>query len=391
MSRITLKMSLDLEKKQGKTLYSADDLKRMMKKFMVVPYEERISLNADVSVRFRNSGHIMGASLIELWVRSADGVVKIVVTGDMGNENLPLLMPPEIIREADYVVVESTAGPIRRDYFGYAAFGKEIQKTLEMGGSVLLPAFVLDRTQTLIFVIGKLKEQGVIPRETPVYVDSSTAKEITKIYRKYSDNFRPEARKHVSFCGEPLTFPHLYEVSSRQALKMHSRGKPAIYVTSSAMLDHANAPRHLEKMIEDPRNLLAIVGWQAPDSTGWKLQQGARIIRFPIEESRKGGMRIRYVDKAVKMRIKTFDIFSYHADGCQILKWLSNFPKLKGVFVVHGNRDNTLRMAELIASRLGFKASAPGRGDDFTLSAQAQDYERIQIHDICADMEISEK
>jgi metallo-beta-lactamase family protein len=386
-----LKMSLELAKREGNAAYDLDDYDRMMDHFVAVSYNQTFNLTSDVSVRFRNAGHIMGSAIIELWIKNKDGTVKIVTTGDLGNSNLPLLENPEIIREGDYLLVESTAGAIRRKDAGFDAFGDEIKKTLKRGGSVLIPAFALDRTQRLLYIIGKLKRQGIIPDETPVYVDSFTAREITKIYRKYGKYFNPEARAHLSSGGDPLSFPNLYEISSRDALAMHELGQSAIYVSSSAMLDHANSPRHLEKMIENPKNLLAIVGWQAPGTPGWKLQRGAKTIQIPIEEYTDGKTGMRYAKKTVRMKVKTFEVFSYHADGCQILTWLSNFSKAKEVFVVHGDRENALGLAAMITKKLGFKASAPELDAVSHLSGRGQDYEIKRAHAICSGMEVSNR
>jgi metallo-beta-lactamase family protein len=384
---VNLKMGLAVAEKQGADLYDDGDYRRMMENFLAVPYDQLVELNSEVSVRLRNSGHIMGSSLIELWIRGPEGTVKVVATGDLGNDASSLLKKPDMIREGDYVIVESTAGPIKRKHKGFVGFGKEIQKTLKEGGSVLIPAFVLDRTQKVLYAIGMLKQKGIIPRDTPVYVDSGTARNITGIYRHYRQFFSSEAVKSFHDDGEPLSFQGLQEISSRDALMMHDRGEPAIYISSSAMLDHANAPRHLEKMIENPRNLLAIVAWQAPGTPGWKLQQKAKTLQIPVEEHTNGRTHVRLVEKPVRMRVKTFDMFSNHADGCQIMTWLSGFSKVKEVFVVHGDKENAVGLAEMIAQRLGFKTSVPAYGSMFPLSRGGQDYAIRRMPALCSGME----
>jgi metallo-beta-lactamase family protein len=388
---INLEMSLGVAKKQGTAVYDFDDYSRMMENYLVVPYDQTLELNPEISVRFRNSGHIMGSAIIELWIKNADGTVKVVAAGDLGNGELSLLRKPETIQEGDYVLVESTAGPIRRADTGFMTFGREIRRTLKAGGSVLIPAFVLDRTQNVLYTIGILKQRGIIPQETPVYLDSTTAHKITGIYRKYSKYFSWEASMRFDSYDDPLIFPNLYEISSRDALMMHDSGQPAIYISSSAMLDHANSPRHLEKMIENPKNLLAIVGWQAPGSPGWKLQRGVKTLQIPIEENTNGKAVVRHVEKPVKMRVKTFGMFSYHADGCQIMKWLSGFSKVKEVYVVHGEKKNAILMAEMITKRLGFKASAPELGAVSHLSGFEKDYEIRKIRALCSGLGTSNK
>jgi metallo-beta-lactamase family protein len=389
LAGVIVEMSMNIAEKQGRAIYGIEDYRRMMKNFMVVPFDRVLKLNPKISVRFSQSGHILGAAIIELWIENADGVVKVVATGDLGNENLLLLQKPEIIREGDYVLVESTEGPVRRAETDYVKFGKELQKTLKAGGSVLIPTFVLDRTQNIIYVIGMLKQKRIIPEDTPVVVDSGTAHKVTGIYREFKKYFRPGAVEHPDPHDDPLRFQHLYELNPQEALRMHDRDQPAIYISSSAMLDHANAPRHLAGMIENPKNLLAVVGWQAPGTPGWKLQRGARTLRIPVEGNTDGMTGTVYVEKTVKMKVKTFDMFSYHADGCQILTWLSNFEKIKKVFVVHGEKENALRMAELITERLGFKASAPLQGTVYRLSGREKDYARKKAGSFCSGMKTS--
>lgn len=388
LSRIVLEMSLKLAKERAS--YTVDDIVKMMDNFMTIPYNRTLNLNNELSVRFRDAGHIMGSSIIELWIRKENRKIKIVATGDLGNDHLSLLKQTDIIRDGDYIVIESTTGPIQRKSSSLETFGKEIRKTLKMGGSVLIPAFVVDRTQKLLYVLGDMKRKGLIPQEVPIYLDSPTARAVTKLYRTYSRYFGPNALSYQSCCGSPLSFPSVHEISSHDALMTHDRGQPAIYISSSAMLDHANAPRHLERMIENPMNLLALVTWQAPGSPGWKIQNGAKTIQIPIEEYGETGS-VRYVEKQVNIRVKTFDMFSCHADGCQILTWLSNFLKTKEIFVVHGEKDNAIRMAEIITQKLGLKATAPEMGAVAYLFAQGKDYsiKTLHHHDLCSGMETS--
>ncbi|MDQ1278450.1 MAG: metallo-beta-lactamase family protein, partial [Thermodesulfobacteriota bacterium] len=129
--------------------------------------------------------------------------------------------------------------------------------------------------------MGNLKREGIIPEQTPVYADSGMGRKITRIYGRYSGHFRPEARKFREGGKDFFNFPGLRDVSGAEAIRAHDLGKPAIYLTSSGMLDHGNAPQHLAKMIDNPNNLLAIVGWQAPGSLGSRLLAGERRVPIP--------------------------------------------------------------------------------------------------------------
>lgn len=386
LTAVVLKMNLGIAEKEGGSLYDYDDYEIMMKNFMVVPYGQMLRLNQEISVRFKNAGHIIGSAIIELWIKSEDGTLKVVATGDMGNESLSLLKGPDVIYDSDYVLVESTYGTAIRSNSDAIKFGREIEKTLKAGGSVLIPAFVLDRTQNVLYAIGTLKRRGIISEGTPVYVDSRTAQEITKIYRKYVRFFKPEVLKQQPYEGELFNFPHLYEVSSREALAMHERGSPAIYVTSSSMLEYSNAPIHLAKMVDNSKNLLAVVGWQAPGTLGWQLQKGKATIRIPVDGQESGKTGISHIEKPVRMKVKSFSLFSSHADACQILEWLSNFSKLKEVYVVHGEKQDALELADMITKRLGFKASVPQIGQTSLLSIYHKDYQLNKINDLCVGL-----
>lgn len=369
---ITLEGALKIDRERDAAGYGEEEIQKILRHYWAVPYDQEVSVSPQLSFRLRNAGHILGAAMIELWIRGRKGPVKVVATGDMGRSVHVLLPPPAVITDADYILVESTYGPIKRGYEDYRAFGTAIGQTLRSGGSVLIPAFALDRTQKVLEVLGRLKAERVIPTQTPVYVDSPSAQAITQVYRTYNRDLIPPSRQH-NLHGANLDFPGLRLVKSRQSLAAHAKRQPAIFVTTSGMLDHGQAPRHLERMIGDKRHLLAIVSFQAPGTLGALLQQGAKTVKIPLASVPGEEGAGAYEEKAVKMRVQTFELFSNHADGCDILTWLSHFPKTKHVLVVHGEEDHALGMVRAIRENLGFSASAPRIGDVYPLSPSAPD------------------
>lgn len=378
--------SLDYGDRETAARFGSQDIAAMMKSFKSLSYDRKIDLSPDIAVRFRNAGHILGSAMIEIWCKDGDKTIKIVFTGDMGNKTIPLLKAPFDIREGDYVIVEATYGATQRTMNKTVQFGTEIRTTLQGGGSVLIPAFTLDRTQKVLFMLGSLKREGTIPEQTPVYADSGMGKKITRIYERYSGHFQPEARKVMEGGKDLFNFSGLRDVSGAEAIRAHDLGKPAVYLTSSGMLDHGNAPQHLARMIDDPRNLLAIVGWQAPGSLGSKLLAGEGRVRIPVRREGDGDASAVTVEKDVKIRIMQFDLFSNHAEACQMLNWLAGFGKTKEVFVVHGDKENTINMARMIERNLGFRAVAPELNDRIVLSA-AQEYRKLKIGAIpCAGL-----
>jgi metallo-beta-lactamase family protein len=380
---IMLEMSLNISKQQEKKLYNFEDFSKTMNNYMTVPYDQIVILSPDLSVRYRDAGHILGSSIIEIWIKLENESIKVVTTGDLGSKLTPVLRDPTIITDADYILVESTYGAINRKEPDYKQFGKDIRETILAGGSVLIPAFVLEKTQKVIYVIGTLINDGIIPQDTPVYVDSGTAKEINKVYRKYREYYDQEAREILSNDRDPLFYPSLKEVSAKDALKTHKANKPAIYISSSGMLDHSSAPKHLSQLIENKRNLLAIVGWQSPDSLGRKLQDGASSVIIPIEEFKNGNTDTTYIEKPVMMKIKSYGEFSSHADGCQIIEWLSNFKKNKNIFVVHGEKKSSDDLSLQIQKRLGFHSNVPNLNDIIYLDPGDKDYQIQKSNDFC--------
>jgi metallo-beta-lactamase family protein len=373
LSRLTLGAGLDYADRDTVSPFGSQDVAAMMKNFISLPYDRKMDLTPDIAVRFRDAGHILGSAMIEVWCKEGEKTIKIVFTGDMGNTSIPLLKAPFEIRDGDYVIVEATYGASQRTINKAAQFGAELLKTLQGGGSVLVPAFSLDRTQKVLFMLGRLKREGIIPEETPVYADSGMARRITRVYRQYGQLFHPEARKLADYYGDLFIFPGLHDVSGVEALQAHNLGQPSIYVTSSGMLDHGNAPHHLEKMSEDCQNLLAIVGWQAPGSLGSRLLAGEKRVWIPIRSKGEWHAREGSIEKDIRMSIMQFDFFANHADACQILNWLAGFGKTREVFVVHGDEDNTVKMAQMINRNLGFKAVAPELNDRIVLSADEEE------------------
>ncbi|MFA5180077.1 MAG: MBL fold metallo-hydrolase [Syntrophales bacterium] len=373
ISRLILGAGLDYADRETVAPFGSQDIAAMMKNFISLSYDRKLDLSSDIAVRFRNAGHILGSAMIEIWCKDGDKSIKIVFAGDMGNMSIPLLKAPFDVREGDYVIVEATYGVTQRIMNKADQFGAELRKTLQAGGSILIPAFSLDRTQKVLFMLGRLKREGIIPEQTPVYADSGMARRITRIYERYGGHFQPEARKLMEGGKDRFNFPGLRDVSGAEAIRAHDLGKPAIYLTSSGMLDHGNAPRHLEKMIEDPQNLLAVVGWQAPGSLGSRLLAGEQRVMIPVRRKGEGGGSGGTVEKDVKMKIMQFDLFSNHADACQILNWLAGFGKTKQVFVIHGANENTINLARMIDRNLGFKAVAPKLNDRVILSPDQED------------------
>lgn len=386
---VMLEMSMKIAEGLGQSLFGYEEFKQTMLNFETIPYYEKKQLSEDVWVKLYDAGHILGSATVQLFIKDGNGEFSVVVASDFGAKGTPLLKDPDILTEGDYILIESTYGAHKKKKSDFAEFGKAIAQTINNGGSVLVPAFVLEKTQKVIYIIGDLKRQGIIPDDVPVYSDSATAKDVTKIYRKYYMYYDEESSKLIKENGDALSFQGFQELKSKETLNTHDSGKPAIYISSSGMLDHGAAPRHLEKMIENPNNLLAIVGWQAPSSLGRKLQEGAKKVSIPIEEFSDGKFNTRYSEKSVKIQVKKFGNFSSHADGCEIMDWLSNFKKTKKIFVIHGDKENVFGLANAIKDKLGFNTATPAMNETVSLSSREKDIELNAKRPFCDGDEVN--
>lgn len=376
------------EQDEDKRLWSKEAYEDMLRSLEPISYNTRIEKEG-LLLRYTDAGHLLGSAMVEVWV---DGV-KILFGGDMGPDDAPILCKPTQHFGADAVLVESTYGPAPRDAISYEDFGRKIQEIVEGGGSVLIPAFALHKTQCLIYILHKLRRDKIIKRDIPIISDSGTAQKCTELYRRHRDYYDPEAKKF----GELFYRDKYREMNGRESIKLHDvdgveppksdgddstakdegkndarqeerkRPDPAIFISTSGMLDHAAAPRHLVRMASDEKNALFLVGYQAPGAVGARVQKGERKIQVPWEEEKDGKFTRELKDVEVKLQVLKQSGFSSHAKGQQILEWFAGFKKGVGqVFIVHGDKDRSVGLADA-AKMMNLDARAPKRDETFVV------------------------
>jgi metallo-beta-lactamase family protein len=296
--------------------------------------------------------------MVEVW---ADGV-KVLFGGDMGPDTAPILCRPAQHYEADAVLVESTYGPTPREEVSYEDFGRRVMKVIARGGSVLIPSFAVHKTQLLIHLFHRLARDKVVDPKVPVFSDSSTAQRVTALYDQYKEYYDAEAR-----AAGGLFYRNGYR-DAKPAETLACR-EPAVYLSTSGMLQHAVSPKHLHRLAGDPKNAVFLVGYQAPNSLGRKLLEGARKVDVPWEELGPGGLTGELRPTEVKLQVEAVGGFSGHARGQQILEWLHNFRGVGAVFVVHGGAGRAAGLAEA-AKQMGLNARAPQRGESFEVGSR---------------------
>jgi metallo-beta-lactamase family protein len=344
----------------GKTytpMYVMEDALATIRKFVAHEYKEKFLLFDGIEVRFTDVGHLLGSASVEIWLTEEGVTKKLVFSGDIGNINQPLINDPQYIKDADYVVMESTYGD--RDHDTPPDYIKEltqiIQETFDRGGNLVIPSFAIGRTQVLLYYIRKIKEDKLIKGHDnfKVYVDSPLAIEATNIYeRNIFGYFDKEAMELIKDGINPIKFPGLTAtITSDESKAINYIDEPKIIISAAGMCDAGRIRHHLKHNLWREDSTILFVGYQSEGSLGRLILDGAPEVKLFGEII------------SVKARIHRLEGVSGHADRTGLLKWLSAFEKKPDrVFVVHGDDRVCDMFTEYIKDELGYKAYAPYSG-----------------------------
>ncbi len=310
-------------------LYESQDVIDTMHLFATINYRRPFYPAPNIEAKFLDAGHILGSSMISITIGNG---VKIGFSGDLGRENLPIIKDPETFEDIDYLVLEGTYGNRLHDSIGMAEeeLSKVINRVASRKGKIIIPAFTIERTQELIYFIHLLQQAKKIPK-LPIFVDSPMAVNATSIFKLHPECFDQETYDNfTSHHIDPFGFENIkYVTSVKESTEINSKPGPAIIISASGMAENGRILHHLRNNIEDPKNLVAIVGYMAANTLGRKL-----VDRYP---------EIKIFGKSyqVNAEIITLDEFSAHADYEEIKTWLKrqNLTKLKKIFLVHGESD----------------------------------------------------
>jgi metallo-beta-lactamase family protein len=331
-------------------LYTAEDVEKTSALIQVVGYDHSMKIEG-VTFRLRDAGHVIGSSIVELFVENSDGTeTKTVFSGDLGQWDVPIIEDPTYIWSSDYVFIESTYGDRIHDNVTSRkeALYEHILSTYRRGGKLLIPCFALERTQELLYTLSELKNETPDFPPVNIYLDSPLAIKITEVFKKHPDLYDKEARARTD---KPFDFPGLICTpsveESRQVNKLEG---PAIVIAGSGMCTAGRIRHHLKHGIWDPKNTVLFVGYQAPGTLGRILLDGA-------EEIKMMGLEL-----AVKAEIARIGSFSAHADRDELTNWLMAFKeKPDTVFLIHGELD-TLETFSASLKRSGFNTAIPVKG-----------------------------
>lgn len=337
-------------------LYTVEDVKKSIQFFHRVYYDKVEHTGRGIKYRFRDAGHILGSAIVEMWFQDSPKEKKIVFSGDLGRKGNPIVRDPEVIDEADSVVIESTYG--NRLHKGLKEtideFVEAIRVTFKKGGNVLIPAFSVGRTQDILYILNNLVHEGRL-YNINVYVDSPLAEEATKAYLAHPECFDEEAMERLKkgVSGDAIKLRFVQSVNDSMALnKIRSH---AIIIAGSGMCEGGRIRHHLKHNLWRPECSVVFVGFQAKGTLGRRIVDGASVVRIFGE------------DIAVKAGVYTLGGFSAHADQSELLEWLSSFKTKPLTFINHGEAETSLIFSRTVKERLGFETIIPEAGEYFEL------------------------
>lgn len=343
--------------------YTLEHVAGLMKNFVPLKYGQKTEIESGIEIRFTDIGHLLGSACIEVWM-SEDGVTKkIVFSGDVGNINQPILKDPSQVKEADFVLIESTYGNRVHDDLDQdfpLTVGTIIDKVLKRGGNLIIPSFAVGRTQEVLYFMREIKNRQIVKSnpDFKVYLDSPLALEATEIFKEAScDYLDTEAAALVKSGVNILSFDGLnFSLSADDSIALNSDTEPKVIISASGMCTAGRVRHHLKHNLWRPECAVLFVGYQAQGTLGRLLQEG-------IDEVKLFGEKIK-----VKAEIFSIGATSSHADRDGLLRWLRGFEKKPTmVFVNHGDNEVTDEFAETVKTELGIPAFAPYSGAVYDL------------------------
>ena len=348
-------------------MYTIQDAEAAVRLFRGVEYGKKTELAPGLEIEFVDVGHLLGSSSIEIWVTENGTTTKLVFSGDIGNQNQPLIKDPTYLADADYVVMESTYGdrdhPPRPDYIGELT--EILQTTLDRGGNVVIPAFSVGRTQELLYFLRRIKTENLMKeyQDFEVYIDSPLAVEATGIFHKnVAECFDEEALELVGKGINPIRFDGLkMAITSDESKMINFNEKSKVIISASGMCEAGRIRHHLKHNLWRADSTIVFVGFQVPGTLGHSLLNGVKEVKLFGEQIE------------VHAKIMNLPGLSGHADKRMLTEWIKAYKTpLKRVFIVHGDDEVCDGFAAYLREELGLDAVAPYSGDTFDLVLNQQ-------------------
>jgi len=332
-------------------LYTSEEAQNCLQYFRPLQFEVTKQLSPEISFRFVRAAHILGSSMVELALNANGQSRRLLFTGDIGRVRDQNIAPGKVVHSgptegetADILVMESTYGnrqhPTDDPRPQLAAL---IRQTVQRGGTVIVPAFAVERTQKFLFMIKELMESKQIP-QVPVYCDSPMAIKAVEIFLAHTDECSEDTCRLVTQYGSPLNWPGFtFALTPEESKKINDSKYPSIIISSSGMVTGGRIQHHLAQRLPDPKNTVIFIGFQAPGTRGFTIKSGAPAVKIFGETV------------PIRAQVAALEQFSDHADPPELLEWLRTFPKKPGVtYLVHGEPAAASQLRDTMTKELGW-------------------------------------
>ncbi len=347
-------------------LYTMKDAEEALKNVAPILYNQLIELNETVKIVFNDAGHILGSSIVELFITENDEVSKIVYSGDLGVKGRPILRDPTIIKKADYLIMEATYGDRihEENSDSIKRLIDIVIKTTRRGGNVVIPSFAVGRTQELIYEFNRFYEEHSEYKDElkniMVYVDSPMAISATEVFRRNAQVFDDETRDYILRGDHPLDFPNLiFTRTADESVALNTNPNPKVIISSSGMCEAGRIKHHLKHNLWNPKSSIVFVGYQAKGTLGHSILNGDKKVSIFREKIH------------VEAEIHNLEGFSGHADKNGLVDWLAGFKQPpKQIFLVHGEEQSKFALAKEIKEHLGYNSTVIEGDTEFTLTKE---------------------
>jgi metallo-beta-lactamase family protein len=337
-------------------LYDGKDVTRVLDRMVSVPYARTLPIADGVKLTFHDAGHVLGSAITVLDVEDEGKTKRIVFTGDLGRNHMPILRDPELVDGANVLVTESTYGDRLHPPLEAMdeAFVELIKRVYKRGGKMIVPSFALERAQEVVYAIKRLRIKRAIP-PIPVYVDSPLTVKITDVFKMHPECYDDETRALIQGHESPFDFDHLRYVSDREDSKaIDASDECSIIISASGMCEAGRVLHHLKASIEDPKNAVVIVGFQAPHTLG------RRIVE------RRQRVKIFGVERDLRAEVAVMNGFSAHADQNDLVAYAEQIKSrgaLERVILVHGEPGPQRTLKEKLGEHGMSSVANPAPGD----------------------------
>jgi metallo-beta-lactamase family protein len=341
-------------------LYTIEDVEEAIQKFVPVEYNSATEIFPGIVAYFQDAGHILGSAGILLEIKEEGKKIRFGFSGDIGRPDMPIIRNPDLLRDLDLLIMESTYGNRLHSHSEEVEeeLARVVREVFERRGKIIIPSFAVGRTQLLVYVLHKLFNQNRIP-EIPIYVDSPLAVKATGVFKDHPECYdRETTRVFLESGDDPFGFGRLkYITTVDQSKELNEIHDPMIIISASGMAEGGRILHHLANNIGDPRNLILFVGYAAEHTLARKIMDGMDKVNILGDE---------YI---VRSKIKSMDYFSAHADQKELIEYLklNDKKRLKNIFLVHGEEEQALPFREKLLQK-GFKnVEYPSSGEKFVM------------------------